>query len=179
MPLPLVMSGGDVAPDRSVTFYVRNLYADRNDDTCRPRYIRVIIHPDTEHLRREAERYGREGHARDGDVIEPDTIALFQPSKFRAVIGSDRRTWIDTSTSFAGMLRLSRDHLTPDILAHEAIHAAAHITRLHNWHAHGGGRLSLGDGDSGDAEESFAYLAGGITAVISNRVWDYLREAAA
>lgn len=102
MPLPLVMSGGDVDPDRSVTFYVRNLYADRNDDTCRPRYIRVIIHPDTEH-----------------------------------------------------------------------------ITRLHNWHAHGGGRLSLGDGDSGDAEESFAYLAGGITAVISNRVWDYLQATAA
>ncbi len=38
---------------------------------------------------------------------------------------------------------------------------------------------SLGDGDSGDAEESFAYLAGGITAVISNRVWDYLQATAA
>ncbi len=161
---------------RPVTFYARNLLADRADPTCRPRYIRVIIHPDAEHLRREATRYDtrddRRSSPEDGYT---DTIGIFHPSHFTATIGSDRRTWTDETLPFAGVLRLASGNLTAEIITHEATHAALHITRLHNWHAHGGGRADLGD-TLGTKEEAFAYLLGDIVRVVNERVWEYDRS---
>lgn len=162
-------------PDAPVTFYVRNLLADRADPTCRPRYIRVIIHPDDDHLRHDATRLDtrddRRSTPEDGHA---GTIGIFHPSHFTAAIGADRRTWVDQTPAFAGVLRLARGYLAPAVVAHEAAHAALHITRLHSWHAHGGGCADIGDA-SGPTEEAFAYLLGDIVRVVSERVAEYER----
>lgn len=160
-------------PDRPVSAYVRHLYADRSDPACRGRYIRVGIYPTADALRAAASRY----HVRRGDVPEADafedTLGVFQPRRFTTRYDRKRRAWVDTTAACAGVLRLCREALTPNVVTHEATHAALHITRLHDWaKPDTDGRADFGD-NCDEAEEAFAYLLGDLTGVLFGMVADY------
>ncbi len=155
--------------DRAVTAYIRHLYADDEDPACRSRYIRVIVHPTTEHLRDAAHAYDRRrlGSAKPR-TFWGDAAGAFQPTPMRARYDRHRRMWVDTTPPFAGIIRLSREEVTPEIVAHESTHAAIYIARLHNWSQPGhDGSLSFTDMP---AEERFCYLLGALIPAVQSIV---------
>jgi len=162
-----------IDPSRPATCYIHHLFADSDDPTCRGRYIRLIIHPDEDDLRAAGIAYNKR---RSNNQDLSDAAGLFQPAQPRARYDRKTKAWIDTTTAFAGIMRLANGHLTGEVIAHESTHAALHVTRLHDWSKPG----ANGDADFGDIcddrEEAFAYLLGGIAAEVNNTVLRY-REA--
>lgn len=163
---------------RPVTAYVHGIYADPDDADCRRRYIRVIIHPGTDHLVAAGHAHNRR---RGGQQDLNGSAGMFQPSSFDSRYNRHRRQWIDTTGPFAGILRLSRGWLTGEIIAHESAHAALHLWRLHNWSKPGREPgADLGEHCS-DLEEAFCHLLSGIAGSVNEIVHQYLdatKEAA-
>lgn len=65
------------------------------------------------------------------------------------------------ANGYAGTIRFAADRMTPEIIAHELVHAACQVYRMN--HAL---RVDLGDGfdlDSLGREENFAYIYGGLS----------------
>lgn len=87
------------------------------------------------------------------------------PTLYQAKYNRKRKQWEDTTSPFAGVMRLSLSHLRPDVFVHEATHAALHITRLHDWAQPGGEGHTRFD-EMGQAEEAFAYLLGNLSAAL-------------
>lgn len=149
-------------PHESVTGYISRLYADRLDPACRPRYLRVIIHPSTAHLRAAAQRYTK-------GVVFPDAEGIFHPLPLRSAYNRHTRTWEDTTGAMAGIIRVARDTVTPEVAAHECVHAGLHIMRLHDWSkVRGLGEACLED--MATQEEPFAYLVGALVPLVHTMV---------
>lgn len=160
-------SGLQLDPIRPATCYIHHLSADSDDPACRGRYIRLIIHPDRDDLRAAGLAYNKR---RGTHQYLGDAVGLFQPTYFRRRYDRTTKAWVDTTTAFAGIMRLANGHLTSEVIAHESTHAALHVTRLHDWAKPG----FDGNADFGDCcdsrEEAFAYLLGGIAAEVNNAV---------
>lgn len=70
-------------------------------------------------------------------------------------------------TRYLGIMRLCREHLTPEIVIHEAVHAAV----AYVWKLSGKDRINLdarsqGDSTMGQREEELAYAVHGISAAL-------------
>lgn len=82
---------------------------------------------------------------------------MFQPvgTRFKIAAGD---TWRRTGNGYAGTMRLCVGRVTTEIVAHECVHAAAHLHRvLHDT------SVDLGD-DCGPDEEHFAFHLGSLIA---------------
>jgi len=161
--------GLQLDPSRPTTCYIHHLHAG-DDPTCRGRYIRLVIHPNKHDLRAAGTAYNKR---RGCDQDLSNAVGLFQQAYFRARYDRKTKAWIDTTTAFAGIMRLANGHLDGEVIAHESTHAALQVTRLHDWAKPG----SDGNADFGDCcdarEEAFAYLLGGIAAEVNNAVLQY------
>lgn len=122
------------------------------------RYIRVVIHDTTDELRRAAKRYRGEDFSNAGGCFHPaDTVyTVLDDGTFRD----------DADPHWAGVLRLSREYLTTEVVAHECIHAAATIYRMDVV-----ATVVLGNG-CGHREETFSYIAGHLIARVCNALHD-------
>lgn len=160
-----------IDPSRPVTAYVHHLFADREDPKCRGRYIRLVIYPNAADMAAAGNRYNRSR----GSTEDLTGIAgLFQPSPFRQRYDRKTRASIDTTTAFAGVMRLAAGHLTGEIITHESTHAALHVMRLHDWaQPDGPGNADFGDGVT-DHEENFAHLLGAMAGNVNDVVLRYL-----
>lgn len=148
-------------PHRAETAYISDIRVGPDYDTARSRYIAVVMHPNVEHLRRAATR-------RAPSTSWDGVHGCFHPAHHRERFHDG--DWVDSSTGYAGTLRLHRDAATPLIITHEATHAAAALWRAHLWHQ--GKRdltLTLND-DCGHPEEDFAHLLGGIAGALFDLV---------
>ena len=155
--------GQVIDPTRPITAHIKRLYADQADDACRNRFIRVVIYPTTAALQAAAAEWSRQhGHTNEWD----NTGGCFHPTEMSAKYDRRKKQWIDTTKPYAGLMRLSQEYLNPEVIAHEAAHAALHVTRLHDWSKPGNdGNAHF---DSCDAtEEAFAYLLGGIVGELT------------
>ena len=163
----------DLDPERTVTAWVNRVYADRENPECRRRYFGVTIHPNPEHLRAAAARYERDVVGGPDSAIL-DAVGMWQPRPFSSRYDRKRKVWVDTTHACAGMMRLARGHLSAEIITHECTHAALHIWRL--WHHQRDLMdIEMPSLESG-TEEPFAYLVGGLTAVVTGIVEDYQRR---
>lgn len=122
------------------------------------RYIRIAIHDTTAELQRAATRYRGGDFSNAGGAFHPaDTVITTWPD------GS----WADTADRhWAGLLRLSRELLSTEVVTHECIHAAAAIYRMDVMTT-----INLGNGCR-HREETFAYIAGHLTARVCNALHD-------
>ncbi len=161
----------DTAGRPALTAYLSNLWPDPDSNAARPRWIRLGVYATHAALQDAARAYDRARRV----VDDWDGVAgAFQPSVFSERYDRKTRRWVDSSGSFAGVLRLSQQELTPAVIAHEATHAALHLRRLHTWamthptdHVDGGD-TGVGLSDGFDAiEEVLAYLVGDITSAIT------------
>lgn len=129
----------------------------------RPRWIRVTIHPDAEDLQRAAQRTSG-GQPWDG------VVGCFHPSPFKAKYGGKGKPRVDTTTPYAGHMRLAHGWLTPEIVIHESTHAALHLYRLDQWSVRTVGTdADLGEG-CGPEEEAYAHLHGRLAAAVLEMV---------
>ena len=156
-------------PSKPVIAYVHGIYADPTVE--RRRYLRLVIHPDTDDL-------VRAGNARNRKIGSRQDLAgsagLFQPSRLRSRYDRHLRRWIDTTGPFAGIMRLARGYLTGEVITHESAHAALHIWRMHDWaQTDGAGEVQLGD-VCDETEEHFAHLLSGIAGTVNDIVLQYL-----
>jgi hypothetical protein len=106
------------------------------------RWCWVRVHPNAEHLRAAAQRLNSKASSGDWE----DTVGCFQPA------------WTDCKTSYAGTLRLAEGWVTPEIVAHELVHAALTVYRI-NVHPD----VRLGNGCRA-REEDLAYIYGELSA---------------
>ncbi len=114
-------------------------------------YLMVSLHRDVPALR-----------AAMGD---PDLLGLFSPSQHTGSVCS-AGTLTPARRTFAGTMHLAATRLTPEVVAHESIHAACHVWRMLKWSraTSEDADLTVSIGDNcGPAEEEFALLVGNIT----------------
>lgn len=141
----------------------------RLTDDSRPRYVKVTVHPSAVDLRRAARRTSR-------GPEWVDTVGCFHPTPFRAKYGGKGKRRIDTTTSYAGHVRLASGYLTNEIVIHEATHAALHLFRLDEWaHRDVGTTADLGE-DCGPTEEAYAHLHGVLAASLLDMVAEMKRR---
>lgn len=109
------------------------------------RYVRVMLHPDVEHLRVAAARYAGGDFSQAAGCFHP------APDRWRSVDGE----WVMvTDPHWAGVLRLAVGHLGTEPVVHEVVHAAATIYRMDVRTI-----INLGNGCR-DREETLAYMVG-------------------
>ena len=122
------------------------------------RYIRIAVHDTTHELQQAAKRYRGEDFSNAGGLFHPaDTVyTILDDGTFRD----------DADRHYAGTMRLSREHLTTEVVAHETIHAAATIYRMDVITT-----IVLGNGCS-HREETFAYIAGHLISQVTNALHD-------
>lgn len=122
------------------------------------RYVRIVVHDTTDEMRRAATRYRGEDFGNAGGMFHPaDTVIVRYPDG----------TWQDAADRhYAGVLRLSREFVSTEVVTHECIHAAATIYRMDVMT-----KIVLGNG-CGEREETFAYIAGHLTARVCNALHD-------
>lgn len=158
-------------PSRPVTTTLHNLLARQDDDAdCPRRYLTAIFYPDLESMRAGAHRYNaRHGFIQDAGV---DTaLGMVQVGNLAQHYDRRRKVWVDTTKRHIAVIRLARGHLTPEVLAHEAMHAASHLEKVHQWAA------ALAQGDQApehtmddDNEEAIATVVGQITNILARDV---------
>lgn len=122
------------------------------------RYVRIAIHDTTDEMRRAATRY------RDEDFS--DAGGMFHPADTVYVQNNDGTFTDCADPHWAGLLRLSREYLTTEVVTHECIHAAATIYRMDVVTT-----IVLGNG-CGHREETFAYIAGHLIAQVTSALHD-------
>ncbi len=145
--------------DRSHTFtiFISRLYADVWRKDAKRFYLRASVYPTRRQMIEAADTHDR----RIGRELTnwENTGGMFQPSAFISRPISKRK-WKQISPDLVGIIRLYQGNIHNDIVVHECVHAAAHMTRLQAWHD---GRdtteANLGD-NCLDAEEAFAYCVG-------------------
>lgn len=81
---------------------------------------------------------------------------------FRAPARKDPTGDPKTTPRYLGMLRLCREHLDVNVLAHESVHVAVEAAKLH----YDVNNLVLTHGFSSEREEVVAYIAGSLTAYL-------------
>jgi hypothetical protein len=111
-------------------------------------WLRVRIHPTVEHLQHAAWQHRPEG----GKGYWDGCVGCFHPS---IPTGEDQ--------TYAGLLRLAEGHITPEIVAHELLHAACTVYRMRVC-----SDIRLGTGARG-REEALAYIYGELFADFHQR----------
>lgn len=122
--------------------------------SARP-WIRVVLHDTVDQLRRTAKR------SRPGED-NSEAVGLFMPAPWRERYDKAAKMWLPVSNGLAGTIRLAREHLSTEIVAHECVHAAVHLYR--QYHRPDG---SVGE-TSGPDEEILAYYAGELVALVND-----------
>ena len=114
------------------------------------RWCWVRIHPTITHFEAAATRTSP-WHPKD---YWEGCRGCFQPAPYRErhVDGEWTGRW--PTNGYAGVLRLIEGHTTPEIMAHELVHAAAQIYRMNVKRG-----IRLGE-DCGEREEQLAYIYG-------------------
>lgn len=167
-------SAEEMASDEILTAHIGQIYVDRDDDNERPRYIVVKIYETVEGMRKAAAVYDKKRFGPPDDY--EDAGALYQPTAHRSKYDRHKRQWVDTSSRCAGVIRMHREFLDGEVVAHESVHAALHLWRSGYWHP----GIEVPDANLGDnggpVEERFALLVGAIASELSNIVWTILRE---
>lgn len=115
----------------------------------------VRVHPTVDELRQVARRYRPDSHA------WVDAWGVCQPTSYR-IDGDGTRRY--PSNGFAGVIRLTDELFTAEIVAHELVHAALATYRMNVTH-----RADLGEGVD-ESEESFAYIYGELYASLETRL---------
>lgn len=160
-------------PGRPVTLTLHTLVARPTDDRCPSRYATVIFYPTVEQMRAAAAAYNaRRGYG----PVPPNFLAVVQTQPLRERYDGKTKTWSDTTGRHIGVVRFAADWLTPEVIAHESLHLALALERMHQW------QLSLeGDEDAKvlvdngtgidlDNEEDVALHAGQITHYLTHEV---------
>jgi len=121
------------------------------------RWCWVTIHPTPEHFRTAAARTAPWHVAGYWEGC----LGCFQPVPYRERnVGGE---WIGRwpTNGYAGVLRLIDGHTTPEIVAHELVHAAAQVYRMNVC-----GDIRLRDGCH-EREEQFAYIYGELAGALA------------
>lgn len=120
-------------------------------------WLRLVVHPDLDDMRRLAKRaHPGEDHSQ--------AAGIFQPSATR--YRHDGEAWRRSGNGYLGTMRLWADRVTTEVVAHECVHAAAHLYRVLHDRA-----VDIGD-DCGPDEEHFAYHLGSMVAQVSSALHD-------
>ena len=125
------------------------------------RWVQVRIHPTLEHLYRAADRAAPTEGGEGVDWAGLGVSACFQPIGFSDVVDG-WPTW--PRNGYAGILRFAEGLVTPEIVAHEVVHAACWIYRM-NVKAD----MRLGKG-CGTHEEQLAYITGELSAGMAKHI---------
>lgn len=127
-----------------------------------PRWWWVRVHDTPESLRRRATQHhpwlGR-------DYFSPTVLGCCQPEYGAEWVDADPKSpkngdirWCPGG--YAGIIRLASEHLFPEIIHHEVLHASVHVYRMNVEQ-----RVDLGDGqESLEREEDLAYIHGQLAA---------------
>jgi hypothetical protein len=122
------------------------------------RWCWVRIHADTDDLARAAERLLAE--CSSGEWA--GTLGCFQPTP--ATRKAPDGSVLEPPNGYAGVLRLADGWITPEIVAHELVHAAVQIYRM-NVHYD----VRLGNGCR-EREEQLAYIYGELYASLASQL---------
>jgi hypothetical protein len=117
------------------------------------RWCWVRIHDTLDHMHRAAHRRS------PWEPMEwwDGCMACFQPTPWK-LTEDDGKRW--PASGYAGVLRLVDGEVTPEVVAHELVHAAATVYRMNVKPT-----VRLGDGHVGfHREEEFAYIYGELYA---------------
>jgi hypothetical protein len=121
------------------------------DYTSPRRWCWVRIHDTVEELR-DAAHHHRPHHGRDW---WDECAGCFHPAPIRTSASGEVK---EATNGYAGTLRLAATHVTPEIVAHELVHAALCVYRMNVKPD-----VRLGTG-CGQREEDLAYLYGELYA---------------
>jgi hypothetical protein len=123
------------------------------------RYVHIAVHNTDDDLRRAAAAY------RPG-ADWTDTAGCFHPADLRLRYDADGNAEDVSDPHYAGLMRLSREHLTTEVVIHETVHAAATIYRMDVCTM-----IRLENG-CGEREETLAYIVGDLSRAIVNALHD-------
>ena len=126
--------------------------------TERKRTIQVTIHDTPEELRQAGNAYNKAIGA-DGNIDQ--AVGLCQSHYSEKLKNGE---WVLTEA--AGVIRLTKDHLTTGVISHEAAHMATNIYHQ-DWHEQHGDPY-----DDIDNQEILAYLVGDITSKIVRKLYE-------
>lgn len=132
--------------------------------TGRPRDVDVVLYPTLGSMRRAATQWAQRRGT--GETFEHALGVCHGFEKIRVAPGGVEA---EHSENLASVIRLARPHITVDIVAHEAIHAAQHLYRIDLIED----REALAIDHFSAANEPFAMLAGDLIAA----VWGCVRNA--
>ena len=112
----------DLDRTQPVRAYIHHLYADADDDTCRSRYLLLVIHPNVEQLRAAQAAYEQQRDRKAGlkpaaQADDSEACGLWQPLTTQSRYDRRRKVWLDTTPPFLGVIRLAQGYLTPEIVA--------------------------------------------------------------
>lgn len=144
-----------------------------------PRYFRLVVYPTVEGMRAAALAHDKHRGFKTPPGYFSDALGMFQPSVSRARYDRRTRKWVDTSSRFAGVMRLVQGNCTRTIVAHECIHAILQIARMESWRTEQGdasGRADYGDA-SDQREEHLAYLLSETIVAVDNLVTEMHERA--
>lgn len=166
-------------PNRAVTLTLNTIVARPDDDDCPSRYATAIFYPTLERMREAAHAYNRR---RRYPRTEDDFLATVQTQPLRERYDRKAKAWSDTTGRHLGVMRFAADWLTPEVIAHESLHLALHVERVHQWWlSHHGDedaeRLVTQDTVvNGDNEEEVAYWAGQIAHLLTRTVRELVQD---
>lgn len=120
-----------------------------------------MIHDTHEDFVKAASRYSY--HAPSGHY--DSAVGAFHPVDHREKYDKKKKRWINTTPKhYAGVIRLEKEWVVPDVIVHEVVHAAAHIWRLDI-----SKRVNLGD-NCYQNEEYFAYIVGDLADQVMSKL---------
>lgn len=154
------------------TTVVKHVSTFRHDEWGGPkRYIKVVVHRTRGEMQRAAAKYALREN--ENDAFYQYALACFQPAPDREIYDKKTDSWRSTTDKhYAGLLRLVKGYVGAEVVAHECVHAAAHIWRRDVTHKAKKPVVNLGD-DCGWREEGFAYLVGDLTGGVMLAVGGY------
>jgi len=121
------------------------------------RYLRIVIHENREFF------YDYLNYE-----VASTTLACFQPARRREKFDEDKGEWVNlTNKHYGGTIHLIDGWIQHGIVAHECVHAAAHI-----WRMDVQDEIMLGD-NCGYREEGFAYLVGDLVQGVMNAIFEW------
>lgn len=123
----------------------------------------MSVHEDLLSLRRAAARYSWQPFSAFSDAM---ACVQQVPERWEVSQSGPDVGPLYPRNGFAGIIRLSKDHLWPEVIHHEILHAAAVVYRLNV-----AKDIQLGTfTDDTDAEENLAYIVGQLGADMDTKI---------
>jgi len=138
-------------------------------DTSKSRYIHVYFYDTLDDLKQGARAYLQRLSKKSQVTVNDDELndeffeglrGLFQTQGFKSKLV--RGQWVDSTPAMAGVIRYVLEGLNEEIILHEGLHAALHISRMANWELPDGDNSLQFTTEIDDYEEGFCYLASAI-----------------